>query len=83
MQKQYSIFFVALVTAALLGACGCEPQTVGDPPINPHDTTVVEPEDMIWQGKPYFNITLENAEVEPAQLAIKVRISTDTKQLVL
>ena len=83
MQKQYSIFFVALVTAALLGACGCEPQTVVDPPINPHDTTVVEPEDMIWQGKPYFNITLENAEVEPAQLAIKVRISTDTKQLVL
>ena len=88
MRTKYSILLIGL--AAMLWACGCEPKPV-DPPVdpqdttavNPHDTTVVEPEDMIWHARPYFNITLTNAEAEPAQMAIKVRISTDTKQLVM
>ncbi|MBR6035204.1 MAG: acetylxylan esterase, partial [Paludibacteraceae bacterium] len=69
--------------AAMLWACGCEPKSVVDPPVNPHDTTVVEPEDMIWHLRPYFNITLTNEEAEPAQMAIKIRLTTDTKQLVM
>ena len=81
MIKKYSIFLVGL--AAVLWACGCEPKNAVDPTVNPHDTTVVEPEDMIWHAKPYFNITLENAETEAVEMVIKVRISTDTKQLVM
>lgn len=81
MVRYSLIFFISL--AVMLGACGCERPTPVDPPVNPHDTTVVEPEDMIWHARPYFNITLENTEAEAAMLAIKVRISTDTKQLVM
>ena len=81
MRTKYSILLIGL--AAMLWACGCEPKPVVDPPVNPHDTTVVEPEDMIWHARPYFNITLTNAEAEPAQMAIKIRLTTDTKQLVM
>ena len=77
--NKYSIFSVALVTAVLLGACGCEkPQ-----PVDPAKAVVQEPEDLIWSGKPSFNVPVENAEAEEAALPIKIRISTDTKQLAL
>ena len=77
------MIFAAVACVLLLGACGCErPQSI-DPKTNPHDTTVVEPEDMIWSGRPYFNITLENATEETAKLPITVRITTDTKKQVV
>ena len=81
-KTQLYILALALASIILMGACGCEKKGQDITPPT-HDTTVVEPEDMIWSGKPYFNIALENAEVEPVQLAIKVRITTDTKKLVL
>ena len=81
-KTQLYILALALASIVLMGACGCEKKGQDITPPK-HDTTVVEPEDMIWSGKPYFNIALENAEVEPVQLAIKVRITTDTKKLVL
>ena len=81
-KTQLYILALALASIVLMGACGCEKKGQDITPPT-HDTTVVEPEDMIWSGKPYFNIALENAEVEPVQLAIKVRITTDTKKLVL
>lgn len=79
--KHYSILFVSLVTVLLFGACGCERPT--DEPVVPpqQDTTVVEPEDMIWSGKPYFNVPVENTDTVEMQLPVKVRITTDTKQL--
>ena len=78
-----SKFFIVAAVACvlLLGACGCERPNPVDPPVNPHDTTVVEPEDLIWHARPYFNITLENTETESVKLPIKIRITTDTKQL--
>lgn len=80
MRKSLKIF-AAVACVLMMGACGCErPQTI-DPPANPHDTTVVEPEDMIWSGRPYFNITVENTEAEAARLPIQIRITTDTKKL--
>ena len=81
-KTQLYILALALASIVLMGACGCEKKGQDITPPK-HDTTVVEPEDMIWSSKPYFNIALENAEVEPVQLAIKVRITTDTKKLVL
>ena len=79
--KHYSIFFLALVTVMLLGACGCErPQDPGQP--QQQDTTVVEPEDLIWSGKPCFNVPVENTTAEEVTWPVKVRITTDTKQLV-
>jgi len=69
------------MAVTLFGACGCERPNSVEPEKNPHDTTVVEPEDLIWSGRPYFNITLENAEAEPVKLPIQVRITTDTKKL--
>ena len=76
------IFALALASLVLMGACGCEnPGPEIDP--QPKDTTVVEPEDMIWSKRPYFNVPVENNDTAEAQLPIKVRITTDTKQLVL
>ena len=69
------------MAVTLFGACGCERPNPVEPEKNPHDTTVVEPEDLIWSGRPYFNITLENTEAEPVKLPIQVRITTDTKKL--
>lgn len=81
MSKKLSIF-AAVACVLLLGACGCERPTDG--PIVPpqKDTTVVEPEDLIWSGKPYFNVPLENTDTMEVRLPVKVRITTDTKQLV-
>ena len=81
MKIRQFIFFAALMAVTLFGACGCERPNPVDPQHNPHDTTVVEPEDMIWNSRPYFNITLENAEPKAAKMAIQVRITTDTKKL--
>ena len=79
--KKYYSILLALVTVMLLGACGCERPT--DEPVVPpqQDTTVVEPEDLIWSGKPYFNVPLENTDTVDVRLPVKVRITTDTKQL--
>ncbi|MBO7457551.1 MAG: acetylxylan esterase, partial [Paludibacteraceae bacterium] len=79
---RYYIFSLALASLLLMGACGCEnPGPEIDP--QPKDTTVVEPEDMIWSKRPYFNVPVENNDTAEAQLPIKVRITTDTKQLVI
>ena len=82
------LFIVAAVACVLmLGACGCERPNPVDPKVdptpNPHDTTVVEPEDMIWHARPYFNITLENTEPDSAAMPIKIRITSDMKQLIV
>lgn len=84
--KKYSFLFMALVTAVLLGACGCEkPKEPVDPvdPVDPVPAYVEEPEDLIWSGKPSFNVPVSNAEAQEARLPILVRITTDTKQLAL
>ena len=82
MKRHYSIFLLVLVTVVLFGACGCE-RPIDDPVVPPQkDTTVVEPADMIWSGKPYFNVPVENTEATEERLPIRVRITTDTKQLV-
>lgn len=75
------IFSLALASILLMGACGCEK---GGQDINPpkRDTTVVEPDDLIWSKRPYFNVPIENTDSARAQMAIKVRITTDTKKLV-
>lgn len=84
--KKYSFIFMALVTAVLLGACGCEkPKEPVDPvePVDPNPEYVQEPEDLIWSGKPSFNVPVVNADSVEARLPIKVRITTDTKLLAL
>ena len=84
--KKYSFIFMALVTAVLLGACGCEkPKEPVDPvePVDPNPEYVQEPEDLIWSGKPSFNVPVVNADSVEARLPIKVRITTDTKLLTL
>lgn len=88
MKRHYSIFFLALVTVMLLGACGCEkpkdePQPHEQAEVWPKDTTVVEPEDMIWSGRPCFNLTLENTDTAEARIPVKVLMTTDTKQKAL
>ena len=80
MSKKLSIF-AAVACVLLLGACGCERPNESVEP-SQKDTTVVEPEDLIWSGKPYFNVPVENTDTKEARMPIKVRISTDTKQLV-
>ena len=89
MSKKYSIFLLALLTVVLFGACGCEkpqpePEKV-DPETEQGEDPVmaIEPEDMIWSGKPCFNVPVENTDSVEARLPIKVRITTDTKQLAL
>ena len=80
MNKKLSIF-AAVACVLLLGACGCERPT-NEPIVPPQkDTTVVEPEDLIWSGKPYFNVPLENTDTMEVRMPVKVRITTDTKQL--
>ena len=80
MSKKYSIFLWALVTAVLLGACGCEKPKE---PVDPDPVYVQEPEDLIWSGKPSFNVPVVNAEAERAQLPIKVLITADKKDMTL
>ena len=81
MKKQFFLF-TAITCVLMLGACGCEHPTPVDDPTDPKkDTTVVEPADLIWSGKPYFNVPVENTAAMEARLPIKVRITTDTKQL--
>lgn len=73
--------FVAVACVLLLGACGCErPNSDVEP--QRKDTVVVEPEDLIWSGKPYFNVPVENKDSVEAQMPIQVRITSDMKQLV-
>ena len=78
--KKYSFIFMALVTAVLLGACGCEKPKE---PVDPDPAYVQEPEDLIWSGKPSFNVPVVNAEAERAQLPIKVLITSDKKDMTL
>ena len=80
MSKKYSIYLWALVTAVLLGACGCEKPKE---PVDPDPVYVQEPEDLIWSGKPSFNVPVVNAEAERAQLPIKVLITADKKDMTL
>lgn len=73
--------FVAVACVLLLGACGCErPNSDVEP--QRKDTVVVEPDDLIWSGKPYFNVPVENKDSVEAQMPIQVRITSDMKQLV-
>lgn len=82
MGKHFSIFLTALVF--LLGACGCEkPHSADEPQAYRIDTTVVEPEDLIWSKRPYFNVPVENTDSLRASMAIMVRITTDTKKMVV
>lgn len=83
MTQRLYIFALTLAFIVLMGACGCEKHGQGiDPRPGSRDTTVVEPEDLIWSGRPYFNVPVENTEQSEQQLPVKVRITTDTKQLV-
>ena len=79
MSRKFSIFFVALTTVVLLGACGCEGTQNGtiEPEPVKKDTTVVEPEDMIWYSQPWINVPVENKDSVPAKFAIKARITSD------
>ena len=82
MKSRFYIFALALASIVLMGACGCEnPGPEIDP--QPKDTTVVEPEDLIWSKRPYFNVPIENKDSVESQMAIHVRITTDMKQLAL
>ena len=82
MSKKLSIF-AAAACVLLFGACGCERPT-DDPVVPPQqDTTVVEPEDLIWYSKPYFNVPVENTDTVEARLPIQIRILTDTKKVVM
>ena len=80
--SKYYLFIFALIV--LLGACGCEKPKPQDEPASAYliDTTVVEPEDMIWSGKPCFNLPVENTESVEARIPIRVRITSDKKQIV-
>ena len=82
MSKKLSIF-AAAACVLLFGACGCERPT-DDPVVPPQqDTSVVEPEDLIWYSKPYFNVPVENTDTVEARLPIQIRILTDTKKVVM
>ena len=73
------MFSLALASIVLMGACGCEKKGEEVTP-SKRDTTVVEPENMIWFGKPYFNVPIANKESVEKQIPVRVRILTDTKK---
>ena len=79
MKTRLYIFSLALASIVLMGACGCEKKGEEVTP-SKRDTTVVEPEDMIWSGKPYFNVPIANKESVEKQIPVRVRILTDTKK---
>ena len=81
-KTQLYILALALASIVLMGACGCEKKGQDITPPK-HDTTVVEPEDMIWSSKPYFNVPVANKESVEKQIPIRVRILTDTKKQVV
>ena len=78
-KTQLYILALALASIVLMGACGCEKKGQDITPPK-HDTTVVEPEDMIWSSKPYFNVPVANKESVEKQIPVRVRILTDTKK---
>ena len=79
MKTRLYIFSLALASIVLMGACGCEKKGEEVTP-SKRDTTVVEPENMIWFGKPYFNVPIANKESVEKQIPVRVRILTDTKK---
>ena len=79
MKTRLYIFSLALASIVFMGACGCEKKGEEVTP-SKRDTTVVEPENMIWSGKPYFNVPIANKESVEKQIPVRVRILTDTKK---
>ena len=79
MKTRLYMFSLALASIVLMGACGCEKKGEEVTP-SKRDTTVVEPENMIWSGKPYFNVPIANKESVEKQIPVRVRILTDTKK---
>jgi len=84
MSKKYLIFLMGITAVVLVACGGCKPQN--DPQSGNGDAEpeyVQEPEDLIWFGKPSFNVPVENTEAVEMRLPIKVRITTDAKLAVL
>lgn len=88
MNRKFLILLVGLMAMVLVACGGCKPQN--DPQneepteqVDEDPVLVQEPEDMIWSGKPSFNVPVVNADSTEAQLPIKVRITADKKDMTL
>ena len=88
MNRKFLILLVGLMAMVLVACGGCKPQN--DPQneepteqVDPDPVLVQEPEDMIWSGKPSFNVPVVNADSVEAKLPIKVRITADKKDYTL
>ncbi|MBR1473716.1 MAG: acetylxylan esterase [Paludibacteraceae bacterium] len=89
MKRRFYIFALALASLLLMGACGCEntsrqtePTPVEEADLSLITQSVPVTDNWVWSGKPQITVHIENPNAAAVKVGVKVRISTDSKQLV-
>ena len=83
-------FYLIVLLALVLGACGCEKKTQQEDEPQPQEqadlslieTTVPVTNDWVWSGKPEITLSIKNPNKAAVRIETEIRIATDKKKAV-
>ena len=88
MNRRFYILLLALASFLMMGASGCEQrgpdcnEPVGQADLSLIKQSVPVTDNWVWSGKPQITVHVENPNAAAVKVGVKVRITTDSKQLV-
>ena len=88
MKRRFYILLLALASFLMMGASGCEQrgpdcnEPVGQADLSLIKQSVPVTDNWVWSGKPQITVHVENPNAAAVKVGVKVRITTDSKQLV-
>ncbi len=88
MNRRFYILLLALASFLMMGASGCEQrgpdcnEPVGQADLSLIKQSVPVTDNWVWSGKPQITVHIENPNAAAVKVGVKVRITTDSKQLV-
>ena len=88
MKRRFYILLLALASFLMMGASGCEQrgpdcnEPVGQADLSLIKQSVPVTDNWVWSGKPQITVHIENPNAAAVKVGVKVRITTDSKQLV-